>query len=68
MVQAHSFGNIFQGRKTEQENGGKGEEEVEEEEEMPLRPSPDKQKLNAFTGVERGRGGRKRELENRGGR
>lgn len=38
MVWAHSFANIFQGRKTEQENGG------EEEEEMLPHPLLDKQK------------------------
>ncbi len=60
MVWAHSFGNIFQGRKTERENGGKGEEE------MLLHPLPDKQKQRAFTRVEWGSEG-ERELENRGG-
>lgn len=62
MSWAHSFGNIFQGRKTERETlEGRGREE------MLLHPLPDKQKLRAFTGVEWGSGG-ERTLEERGGR
>lgn len=44
MSWAHSFGNIFEGRKTEWEDGGKREEE------MLLHPTPDKQRLRGCSG------------------
>lgn len=62
MVWAHSFGNIFQGRKREGRMVGRGEEEM-----LLLHPLPDKQKLRTFTGVEWG-SGEEKELKNDRGR